>query len=263
MTSTHATNNPMPRKTMGWRHTMSSAIVNQRQPCAAPIRPGGRDRFMPPLPKSLWERLQSRRADAVAAEAASTETSKKSPHDRWRRECWEGRTTMSWEQGMQDMDAGIVPCAVASGETRAAPPSRRCPVRRYTSELCSARMRPMPAPTFQQIIQTLGQYWGERGCVLLQPLDTEVGAGTFHPATFLHSLGPEPWAAAYVQPSRRPTDGRYGDNPNRLQHYYQFQVVLKPNPDDIVDLYIGSLEALGIDPLVHDLRFVEDNRSER
>jgi glycyl-tRNA synthetase alpha chain len=117
----------------------------------------------------------------------------------------------------------------------------------------------MSAPTFQQIIQTLSQYWGEQGCVLLQPLDTEVGAGTFHPATFLRSLGPEPWAAAYVQPSRRPTDGRYGDNPNRLQHYYQYQVVMKPNPDDILDRYIGSLQALGIDPLVHDLRFVEDN----
>ncbi|MET0226048.1 MAG: glycine--tRNA ligase subunit alpha, partial [Dokdonella sp.] len=96
-------------------------------------------------------------------------------------------------------------------------------------------------------------------CVLIQPLDTEVGAGTFHPATFLRSIGPEPWAAAYVQPSRRPTDGRYGDNPNRLQHYYQYQVVMKPNPDDILDRYIGSLKALGVDPLVHDLRFVEDN----
>ena len=117
----------------------------------------------------------------------------------------------------------------------------------------------MPAPTFQHVIQTLSRYWAEQGCALLQPLDTEVGAGTFHPATFLRSLGPEPWAAAYVQPSRRPTDGRYGDNPNRLQHYYQFQVVMKPNPDDILDRYIGSLEALGIDPLVHDLRFVEDN----
>jgi glycyl-tRNA synthetase alpha chain len=117
----------------------------------------------------------------------------------------------------------------------------------------------MPAPTFQDIIQALSRYWAEQGCALLQPLDTEVGAGTFHPATFLRSLGPEPWAAAYVQPSRRPTDGRYGDNPNRLQHYYQFQVVMKPNPDDILDRYIGSLEALGIDLLVHDLRFVEDN----
>lgn len=117
----------------------------------------------------------------------------------------------------------------------------------------------MPGPTFQDLIQILNRYWAAQGCVLLQPLDTEVGAGTFHPATFLRAIGPEPWAAAYVQPSRRPTDGRYGENPNRLQHYYQYQVVLKPNPDDILDLYIGSLAALGVDPLVHDLRFVEDN----
>ena len=117
----------------------------------------------------------------------------------------------------------------------------------------------MPALSFQDLIQTLNRYWAEQGCVLIQPLDTEVGAGTFHPATFLRALGPEPWRAAYVQPSRRPADGRYGQNPNRLQRYYQYQVVLKPNPDDIVELYIGSLKALGIDPLVHDLRFVEDN----
>jgi glycyl-tRNA synthetase alpha chain len=116
-----------------------------------------------------------------------------------------------------------------------------------------------PSPTFQDVIQTLNRYWAEQGCVLIQPFDTEVGAGTFHPATFLRALGPEPWAAAYVQPSRRPTDGRYGENPNRLQHYYQYQVVLKPNPDNILDLYIGSLRALGLDPLTHDLRFVEDN----
>jgi glycyl-tRNA synthetase alpha chain len=113
--------------------------------------------------------------------------------------------------------------------------------------------------SFQDLIQTLNRYWAEQGCVLIQPLDTEVGAGTFHPATFLRALGPEPWRAAYVQPSRRPTDGRYGQNPNRLQRYYQYQVVLKPNPDDILELYIGSLKALGIDPLTHDLRFVEDN----
>jgi len=117
----------------------------------------------------------------------------------------------------------------------------------------------MSAPTFQDVIQTLNRYWGSQGCVLLQPLDTEVGAGTFHPATFLRALGPEPWAAAYVQPSRRPTDGRYGENPNRLQHYYQYQVVMKPNPDNILELYIGSLKELGLDPQVHDLRFVEDN----
>ena len=117
----------------------------------------------------------------------------------------------------------------------------------------------MSGPTFQDVIQRLNAYWAQQGCALIQPLDTEVGAGTFHPATFLRALGPEPWAAAYVQPCRRPTDGRYGENPNRLQHYYQYQVVMKPNPDNILDLYIGSLKALGVDPLVHDLRFVEDN----
>ena len=113
--------------------------------------------------------------------------------------------------------------------------------------------------SFQNIIQTLNQYWADQGCVLIQPFDIEVGAGTFHPATFLRALGPEPWNAAYVQPSRRPTDGRYGENPNRLQHYYQYQVVLKPSPPNIVELYFGSLLALGIDPKVHDLRLVEDN----
>ncbi len=114
-------------------------------------------------------------------------------------------------------------------------------------------------PAFQDIILTLQRYWGERGCVLLQPYDLEVGAGTSHTATFLRSLGPEPWRAAYVQPSRRPKDGRYGENPNRLQHYYQFQVVLKPAPADILDLYLGSLEALGFDLKVNDIRFVEDD----
>ena len=113
--------------------------------------------------------------------------------------------------------------------------------------------------TFQDLIQRLNAYWAAQGCVLIQPLDLEVGAGTFHPATFLRALGPEPWNAAYVQPSRRPTDGRYGENPNRLQHYYQYQVVMKPNPDNIVELYFESLKALGIDPQVHDLRLVEDN----
>lgn len=113
--------------------------------------------------------------------------------------------------------------------------------------------------TFQEIIFTLQQYWAEQGCVILQPLDMEVGAGTFHPATFLRAIGPEPWNAAYVQPSRRPTDGRYGENPNRVQHYYQFQVVLKPSPLNIQELYLDSLRALGIDPLVNDIRFVEDN----
>ena len=105
----------------------------------------------------------------------------------------------------------------------------------------------------------LQQFWADQGCVVLQPLDMEVGAGTFHPATFLRALGPETWNAAYVQPSRRPTDGRYGENPNRLQHYYQFQVVMKPSPDDFQELYLQSLTALGVDPLVHDIRFVEDN----
>lgn len=117
--------------------------------------------------------------------------------------------------------------------------------------------------TFQGLIQTLNRYWAEQGCVLVQPLDLEVGAGTFHPATFLRALGPEPWNAAYVQPSRRPTDGRYGENPNRLQRYYQYQVAMKPNPDNLQELYLASLQALGIDPLVHDVRFVEDNWSPR
>ena len=113
--------------------------------------------------------------------------------------------------------------------------------------------------TFQGLIFALQQYWAEQGCVILQPYDMEMGAGTFHTATYIRAIGPEPWAAAYVQPSRRPTDGRYGDNPNRLQHYYQFQVVIKPSADQIQALYLGSLEMLGIDPLVHDIRFVEDN----
>ncbi len=113
--------------------------------------------------------------------------------------------------------------------------------------------------TFQGLILALQTYWAQQGCVLLQPLDLEVGAGTFHPATFLRAIGPEPWSAAYVQPSRRPTDGRFGDNPNRLQHYYQFQVMLKPSPADIQDLYLGSLRCLGFDLLEHDIRFVEDN----
>jgi len=112
---------------------------------------------------------------------------------------------------------------------------------------------------FQDVILRLQQFWGERGCALLQPYDMEVGAGTFHTATFLRAIGPEPWNAAYVQPSRRPKDGRYGENPNRLQHYYQYQVVLKPSPDDIQDQYLDSLRALGVDPSQHDIRFVEDD----
>lgn len=116
-----------------------------------------------------------------------------------------------------------------------------------------------PGRTFQGLILALQEYWAEQGCILNQPLDLEVGAGTFHPATFLRAIGPEKWASAYVQPCRRPTDGRYGENPNRLQHYYQFQVVIKPSPEEIQELYLGSLKMLGIDPLVHDIRFVEDN----
>jgi glycyl-tRNA synthetase alpha chain len=113
--------------------------------------------------------------------------------------------------------------------------------------------------TFQQLIQQLNAFWARQGCALLQPYDMEVGAGTFHTATFLRAIGPEPWNAAYVQPSRRPKDGRYGDNPNRLQHYYQYQVVLKPSPGNIQDLYIQSLVELGVDPKQHDIRFVEDD----
>ena len=113
--------------------------------------------------------------------------------------------------------------------------------------------------TFQQIILALNRYWDAQGCALLQPYDMEMGAGTFHTATFLRAIGPEPWKAAYVQPSRRPKDGRYGENPNRLQHYYQFQVALKPSPPDLQDLYLGSLRALGIDPTINDIRFVEDD----
>lgn len=113
--------------------------------------------------------------------------------------------------------------------------------------------------TFQEIIFKLQQYWADYGCLIVQPYDMEVGAGTFHSATFLRSIGPEPWNAAYVQPCRRPTDGRYGENPNRTQHYYQFQVVLKPSPENIQELYLGSLKALGVDMLEHDIRFVEDN----
>ena len=113
--------------------------------------------------------------------------------------------------------------------------------------------------SFQGLILTLHDYWSKQGCVILQPYDMRVGAGTFHPATTLRSLGPDPWNCAYVQPSRRPTDGRYGENPNRLQHYYQYQVIMKPSPPDLQELYLGSLAAIGIDPLLHDIRFVEDD----
>jgi glycyl-tRNA synthetase alpha chain len=116
-----------------------------------------------------------------------------------------------------------------------------------------------PPRTFQDLIFVLQKYWSDQGCIILQPYDMEMGAGTFHTATFLRAVGPEPWSAAYVQPSRRPTDGRYGNNPFRLQHYYQFQVCIKPSPDDFQELYLGSLRALGFDLLTHDIRFVEDN----
>jgi glycyl-tRNA synthetase alpha chain len=120
--------------------------------------------------------------------------------------------------------------------------------------------RAMAAPlSFQRMILTLHDYWSARGCLILQPYDIEMGAGTFHTATTLRALGPEPWNAAFVQPCRRPTDGRYGENPNRLQHYYQYQVILKPSPPDLQELYLGSLAAIGIDPLLHDIRFVEDD----
>lgn len=117
----------------------------------------------------------------------------------------------------------------------------------------------MSTETFQDLIFTLQKFWADHGCVIMQPYDMEVGAGTFHPATFLRSIGPEAWNAAYVQPCRRPTDGRYGENPNRYQYYYQFQVMLKPSPDNIQELYLDSLRHLGIDPMEHDIRFVEDN----
>ena len=123
----------------------------------------------------------------------------------------------------------------------------------------TASQRATRPATFQDLIFALQRYWADAGCVILQPYDMEMGAGTFHPASFLRAIGPEPWSAAYVQPSRRPTDGRYGDNPFRLQHYYQFQVVIKPSPDDIQTLYLDSLTSLGLDPKVHDIRFVEDN----
>ncbi len=118
---------------------------------------------------------------------------------------------------------------------------------------------PVAPLSFQDMILTLHSFWSARGCLILQPYDMRMGAGTFHPATTLRALGPEPWNAAYVQPSRRPTDGRYGENPNRLQHYYQYQVILKPNPPNLQELYLESLAAIGIDPLAHDIRFVEDD----
>lgn len=136
---------------------------------------------------------------------------------------------------------------------RAAPEPRRDRL----NETIPSHMQ--PARSFQGLILALQGYWAEHGCVMLQPYDMEVGAGTLHPATTLRALGPRPWNAAYVQPSRRPADGRYGDNPNRLQHYYQYQVILKPSPPDLQELYLGSLAAIGLDPLTHDIRFVEDD----
>ncbi len=127
---------------------------------------------------------------------------------------------------------------------------------------CACEASPMPAEkplSFQALILKLHDYWSRQGCVILQPHDVEVGAGTLHPATVLRALGPRPWRAAYVQPSRRPGDGRYGENPNRLQHYYQYQVILKPNPDNLQELYLGSLDAIGLDTRLHDIRFVEDD----
>jgi tetrameric-type glycyl-tRNA synthetase alpha subunit len=127
-----------------------------------------------------------------------------------------------------------------------------------SARMPNTKIGPRP-PTFQDLIFALQRYWSARGCVILQPYDMEVGAGTFHTATFLRAIGPEPWRAAYVQPSRRPSDGRYGDNPFRLQHYYQFQVLIKPSPPDILELYLDSLRALGFDPRINDVRFVEDD----
>jgi glycyl-tRNA synthetase alpha chain len=124
---------------------------------------------------------------------------------------------------------------------------------------CARALEAGRTPSFQDIILTLQDYWARQGCLILQPYDMEVGAGTLHPATTLRALGDKPWRAAYVQPSRRPKDGRYGENPNRLQHYYQFQVILKPNPPDLQDLYLGSLAAIGISRTLHDIRFVEDD----
>jgi glycyl-tRNA synthetase alpha chain len=139
----------------------------------------------------------------------------------------------------------------AKGEASVAPAKERA--------LSGAKSSGTAPLSFQDLILTLHDYWGRQGCVILQPYDMRMGAGTFHPATTLRALGPNPWNAAYVQPSRRPTDGRYGENPNRLQHYYQYQVIMKPSPANLQELYLGSLDAIGIDPLKHDIRFVEDD----
>ena len=136
------------------------------------------------------------------------------------------------------------------------PPSAKANAPCCTREGRSLGNQPL---SFQKLILTLHDYWSAQGCVILQPYDLEMGAGTFHPATTLRALGPDPWKAAFVQPCRRPTDGRYGENPNRLQHYYQYQVILKPNPENLQELYLESLAAIGVDPLAHDIRFVEDD----
>jgi len=136
---------------------------------------------------------------------------------------------------------------------------RRLGMNTHSANEAAAAASLDPKRSFQGLILTLQAFWARQGCAMLQPYDMEVGAGTFHPATTLRSLGPRPWKAAYVQPSRRPKDGRYGENPNRLQHYYQFQVILKPSPSDLQDLYLASLEAIGVDPRLHDIRFVEDD----
>ena len=136
-------------------------------------------------------------------------------------------------------------------------PTKTAPRRRPESAPALDDLR--PKESFQDLILALQRFWGAQGCVILQPYDMEVGAGTFHPATTLRALGPKPWNAAYVQPSRRPKDGRYGENPNRMQHYYQFQVIMKPSPPDILDLYLASLDAIGIDTSLNDIRFVEDD----
>jgi glycyl-tRNA synthetase alpha chain len=144
---------------------------------------------------------------------------------------------------------------VAAPRCRSNHPAKEAPAMKHSMPATALS----PAKSFQDLIMTLQHYWAEQGCVILQPYDMEVGAGTFHPATTLRALGPKPWRAAFVQPSRRPKDGRYGENPNRLQHYYQFQVILKPSPLNIQELYLESLVRLGIDPLLHDIRFVEDD----
>src|SRR6266481_1321335 len=158
--------------------------------------------------------------------------------------------------GLRRSDPLCAPSRLADAGRRAARPcDRKLDRSRETQPVESASSM----LTFQQLVLRLNDFWDRQGCVLLQPYDMEVGAGTFHTATFLRAIGPEPWNAAYVQPSRRPKDGRYGENPNRLQHYYQFQVILKPSPEDIQELYLKSLEAIGIDSHLHDIRFVEDD----